>query len=149
MGGTVPPGSLSGVAELEAGVRPITLKVLAGLLWGKAVALAGLTGWLLYRDLAGDADRQDLATFVTVYSGAYAALLAFVGFAVWRRKSWSRGPAMLLELFLLALGYYMIRGGQPVLGVAVILLGLLGVAMVVAAPTRRALGLDFHRSERT
>lgn len=142
MAGTVPPGRLIHVTELVDDVRPITLRALAALLWGKAVVLAGLTGWLLYTDVTREPGSRQLATFVTAYTGVYAAVLGLVGWAVFRRKSWSRGPAMMLELFLFPIGYYMIVGGQPLLGVPTILLGALGVVLTVAPATRRALGLE-------
>ncbi|MEV6525310.1 hypothetical protein AB0M43_25480 [Longispora sp. NPDC051575] len=133
------------MAEPVDPVRPITLKALVGLLWGKAAVLVGLTGWLLYADLSGRAGSARLANFVTVYAAAYAVLLLFVGWAVFRRRSWSRGPAMMLELFLLPIGYYMVAGGQPLLGVPVIALGALGVFLTLHPRTRAALGLDVSR----
>ncbi len=138
------PGTLAGVAEL-ADDRPATLRALVGLLWGKAVVLTGLTGWLSYADATGRADSEQLANFVTGYTAVYAALFALVGWAVFLRKSWSRGPAMMLEMFLFPIGYYMIKGGQLLLGVPVLLLGVLGVTLLVTPATRRALGLELSR----
>ncbi|MGY0233517.1 hypothetical protein [Longispora urticae] len=133
------------MAEPVDPVRPVTLKALVGLLWGKAAVLVGLTGWLLYADLSGRAGSTKLANFVTVYTAVYAVLLFFVGWAVFRQRSWSRGPAMMLELFLLPIGYYMVAGGQPLLGVPVIALGALGVFLALHPRTRAALGLDVPR----
>ncbi|WP_412542080.1 hypothetical protein R8Z50_05955 [Longispora sp. K20-0274] len=126
-------------------MRPVTLKALVGLLWGKAVVLVVLTGWLLYADLSGRAGSDRLANFVTIYSAVYAVLLFLAGWAVYRRKSWSRGPAVMLELFLLPIGYYMVTGGQPLLGVPVIVLGLLGVFLALHRKTLEAIGIDLPR----
>ncbi|MBA3490099.1 MAG: hypothetical protein H0T78_11290 [Longispora sp.] len=148
MAGTVPPGTLWRVVHQVNDVRPNTLKLLVGLLWGKAVALTGLTGWLIYADLTRDPGSKDLATFITGYTAVYAVILAFVGWAVYHRKKWSRGPALMLELFLPGIGYYMLQAGQPMLGIPTIALGLLGIGLLMAPSTRVELGLlpsgDIH-----
>ncbi|MBG6140933.1 hypothetical protein [Longispora fulva] len=133
------------MAEPVDPVRPVTLKALVGLLWGKAAVLVGLTGWLLYADLSGRAGSSRLANFVTIYSAVYAVFLILAGWAVYSRKSWSRGPAVMLELFLLPIGYYMVTGGQPLLGVPVIVLGLLGVFLALHRRTLEAIGIDLPR----
>jgi hypothetical protein len=114
-------------------------------LWGKAAILAVLTVWLGYLDVTGRADSERLANFVTGYTAVYAVLLALVGWAVFSRKSWSHGPAMMLELFLFPIGYFMVVGGQPLLGIPVLLFGVLGAVLLVMPATRRALGLGLSR----
>jgi hypothetical protein len=115
------------------------------LLWGEAVALGLVALFLIYQDLTATAYDLGLALFVTISAvGATVALWALAT-ALHRRRSGARGPAMVLQLMLLPVGYYMILGGLGWLGVPLILLGLLVCVLLVSGPTNRALGLDRPR----
>jgi hypothetical protein len=122
-----------------AGSRaPGTLRAAVVLLAGQAVAIAAVTGYLAYRDLA---DHTSLTLTLTGFCAALAALLGFLGYSLARRRAWARGPAIVLELMLLPIGYYMIKGGVPWLGVAVLLLALCTAGLLLAPATRATLGV--------
>jgi hypothetical protein len=106
----------------------------------ETVALIGLTIFLIYQDLATTVDDTGIAMAVTVYTAVMAALLGGLGWALHRRRSWARGPAIVLQLLLLPIGYSMVTTGLW-LGVAVIAVGLSGAGTLLAPSTRAALGM--------
>ena len=62
-------------------------------------------------------------------------------------KTWARGPAIVLELLLLPIGYTMITNGLAYVGIPVVLIGLFGAGLLLAPATRAALGLDRYGSQ--
>jgi len=107
----------------------------------QAVVVAVVTAFLVYEDVAATAASGRGAVFVTVYAAATATAFGLLGWALGRRRAWARGPAVVLELMLLPIGYYMITGGVPWFGIPVVLLGLFGAGLLVAPATREALGV--------
>ncbi|MEH0843864.1 hypothetical protein V6U81_15875 [Micromonospora sp. CPCC 205711] len=120
---------------------PDTLRWAVRLLRGEAVALALLAAWLVWADLT--AARTDLvsALFVTGFAVAGAVALWALGGALARRRSGARAPAIVLQLMLLPVGWYMVQGGMGWLGVPLMLLGVGVCALLVSPPTTRALGV--------
>ncbi|MEV0805844.1 hypothetical protein [Micromonospora sp. NPDC050200] len=119
---------------------PDTLRWAVRLLRGEAVALALLAGWLIWADLT--ATKTDLvsALFVTGFAVAGAAALWALGGALARRRAGARAPAMVLQLMLLPVGWFMISGGLGWLGVPLMALGVGVCALLISPPTTRALG---------
>ncbi|MFI9643648.1 hypothetical protein ACIG87_26940 [Micromonospora sp. NPDC051925] len=119
---------------------PDTLRWAVRLLRAEAVGLALLSGWLVWADLT--ATRTDLvsALFVTGFAIAGAVALWALGGALARRRAGARAPAMVLELMLLPVGWFMISGGLGWLGVPLMALGLGVCALLVSPPTTKALG---------
>ncbi|GAB3174686.1 hypothetical protein GCM10027259_14940 [Micromonospora palomenae] len=144
MGGTV-PRSVTGIVArvtIDSGPVPDTLRWAVRLLRGEAVALALLAAWLIWADLT--ATKTDLvsALFVTAFAFAGAAALWALGAALVRRRAGARAPAMVLQLMLLPVGWFMISGGLGWLGVPLMVLGVGVCALLLSPPTTRALG--FH-----
>ncbi|MCW2640183.1 MAG: hypothetical protein JWP76_2489, partial [Dactylosporangium sp.] len=81
------------------------------------------------------------AMIVTSFAVLIAVLLGVLALALTRRRAWARGPAVVLELMLLPIGWFMVSGGLAWLGVPVFLLGLLGAGLLVTPATREALGV--------
>jgi hypothetical protein len=129
--GAAPPG----------GRTPATLRVAVGLLLLEAVAVTVALAYLIYRDLttAGVNWRNEL--IITVFAAIMAVAPAVCGWALARRASWARGPAVVIELMLLPVGWYMVGGGLGWLGVPIFVLGLVGAGALVAPATREALGV--------
>jgi hypothetical protein len=143
MAGTVPravAGIVSSVST-DPAEAPGSLRWAVWLLRGEAVALGLLTAFLIYEDLTGTATNLVSALFVTAFAAAAAAVLWALAGALWRRRAGARGPAIVLQLLLLPIGYYMIQGGLGWLGVPLMALGVLVSGLLVSAPTARALGL--------
>jgi hypothetical protein len=70
-----------------------------------------------------------------------AVVLALLGRQLRRHQAWARGPSIVLEMLLIPIGYYMIAGGVPWLGVPVLVLGVAGAGLLLAPSSREALGI--------
>ncbi|NJC70918.1 hypothetical protein HC031_14510 [Planosporangium thailandense] len=120
---------------------PGTLRVAVGLLLAETVVVAVIVAYLVYADLTvRDVVLQD-ALIVTGFAALIAVLLGVLARALIRRRAWARGPAVVLELMLLPIGWFMISAGVVWLGVPVFALGLLGAGLLVTPATREALGV--------
>ena len=121
---------------------PPTLRWAVGLLAGEAVVVAALTGFVIYKDLTATVAVWRDAMIVTGFAATCAILLGLLAWMLARRRGWARGPAVVLQLMLLPVGWYMVSGGLAWLGVPVFLLGLVGAGLLVAPATRTALGVE-------
>jgi hypothetical protein len=120
---------------------PGPLRWAVWLLRGEAVALGLLTAFLIYEDLTVTAHDLASALFVTGFAVAGAAALWALAAALNRRRAGARAPAIVLQLMLLPVGYYMLQGGVGWLGVPLFALGLLVCGLLISTPTTRALGV--------
>ncbi|MGR6321896.1 hypothetical protein Q2K19_16200 [Micromonospora soli] len=119
---------------------PATLRWAVRLLRAQAVALALVAVWLIWSDLTSEAHDLTTALLLTAFAvGGAAALWALAG-ALVRRRAGARAPAVVLQLMLLPVGWYMIQGGLPWLGLPLMVLGLGVTGLLVSAPSNRALG---------
>ncbi|MBM7082725.1 hypothetical protein ACN267_30175 [Micromonospora sp. WMMD734] len=125
---------------IDSAPVPDTLRWAVRLLRGEAVALALLAGWLVWADLTATTTDLVSALFVTGFAIAGAVALWALGGALARRRAGARAPAMVLELMLLPVGWFMISGGLGWLGVPLMALGVGVCALLVSPPTTRALG---------
>ena len=109
------------------------------LLWAEAAGLAVLTVFLVYENLT--ATRTDLASglFVTVFAAAGAAALVFLGRLLAQRRAGARAPAIVLQLMLVPVGYYMAQAGMGWLGIPLIVLGLLVCGLMLTPASTNAL----------
>ncbi|WFE42173.1 hypothetical protein [Micromonospora sp. WMMD998] len=119
---------------------PGPLRAAVLLLRAEAVALGLVALWLIWSDLT--AERTDLtsALLVTVFAVAGAVALWALGGALSRRRTGARAPAIVLQLMLLPIGWYMLTGGLGWLGLPLMALGLGVVGLLLSGPTNRALG---------
>jgi len=128
-------------------IRVTTPTAMPGALrWAIAVFAVDTIGvwayvaFLIYADLTR-ADVAGRGAAVTVYFGLYALAFAAIGWALVRRRSWARGPAIVLQLMLAAIGYYMIQGGLTVVGVLVLSLAVIGIGLLLMPASREGLGV--------
>jgi hypothetical protein len=122
-------------------VVPATLRWAVWLLYAEALAVAVVTGLLLYAALTQKAVTTSTAITVVVFMAGLAALLALLGALLARRKGAARAPAIVLELLFLPIGYYVVEGGVPWLGVPLMVVGLVCSALLFAPATREFLGI--------
>ncbi|BCJ66544.1 hypothetical protein [Polymorphospora rubra] len=120
---------------------PSPLRWAVRLLIGEAVALGLVAAYLVWQDLTATANDLATALLLTGFAIAGALALWALAVALRRRRAGARAPAIVLQLMLLPIGYYMIQGGLGWLGLPLIALGLLVTALLVSPPTTRALGL--------
>ncbi|MEU8184373.1 hypothetical protein AB0B86_26790 [Micromonospora sp. NPDC049047] len=144
MGGTVPPGSPGIVARvtIDSAPFPVTLRWAVRLLWAEAAAVGLVAAWLVWADLTATTTHLASALLVTAFAIGAAVALWALGRALSQRKAGTRAPAIVLQLMLLPIGWFMIQGGLGWLGVPLMVLGL-GVGwLLVCPPTTRALGFE-------
>lgn len=121
-------------------MMPASLRWAVWLLAAQSIALAALVAFLVYEDLAAPAGSMGGAVAVTVFAALMAGALGLLAWALGRRHGWARGPAVVLQLLILPIGYSMMTSGMAWLGVPVIAAGLAGAAALLSSTTRAALG---------
>ncbi|MEU3457998.1 hypothetical protein ABZ671_31070 [Micromonospora sp. NPDC006766] len=127
---------------IDSDLVPATLRWAVRLLRAEAVALGLVAAWLIWSDLTAHSTDLTSALLVTAFAVAGAATLWALSGALLRRRSGARAPAIVLELMLLPIGWYMIQGGLGWLGLPLMALGLGVSGLLVSSPTNRALGFD-------
>jgi len=125
---------------IDSDPLPGTLRAAVLLLRAQAVALGLIAVWLIWSDLTADTTDLTSALLVTVFAVGGAVALWALGGALSRRRAGARAPAIVLQLMLLPVGWFMIEGGMGWLGVPLMVLGIGMVALLVSGPTNRALG---------
>ena len=121
---------------------PATLVWAVRLLFAEAVALVVLTAYLLVLDFTADADSVAVAVALTAFAAVGAVAVVLVARALARRSSHARGPAIVVQLFVIASGGFLLQTGTAWVGALMMAFGV-GVGLLcVLPPTTRALGLD-------
>ncbi|SIN18494.1 hypothetical protein SAMN04489832_3761 [Micromonospora cremea] len=127
---------------IDSAPIPVTLRWAVRLLWAEAVAVGLIAAWLVWADLTAATSDLLSALLVTAFAVGAAAALWALGRALLRRQAGARAPAIVLQLMLLPIGWFMIQAGLGWLGVPLMALGL-GVSwLLVSPPTTRALGFE-------
>jgi hypothetical protein len=121
---------------------PATLAWAVRLLSLEAIGLAALTGYLIYLDLTAHETRVVVAVALTVFTALGAVVVAIVARALARLARGARGPAVVVQLFVIASGGFLLQTGPLWLGLVLMALGLAIGVLVVLPPSTRALGLD-------
>jgi hypothetical protein len=112
------------------------------LLFLEAAGLAALTAYLLYLDLTAEQTSVAVAIALTVSTALGAVCVAIVGRALARLARGARGPAVVVQLFVLAAGGFRLQIGPLWLGLLLLALGVAVGVLIVLPPSTRALGLD-------
>jgi hypothetical protein len=134
----------------NAEILPSALRWAVWLLRGEAVALGVVAVLVGLITLSTQAQGEDVspppdltaALLLTAFAAAGAVALWLLGRALASRRTAARAPAIVLQLMLLGIGYYMTRGGLGWLGLPLIALGLLECGLLVSPSTTRALGVE-------
>lgn len=112
------------------------------LLIAEAIVVGLLTVLLVWLAFTESTVSARSAAATPLITGLYGAILAALGRALGRMRAMARGPAIVLQMLMIPIGYYMVAGGVAWLGVPVILVGLVGAGLLLAPSTRIALGLS-------
>jgi len=127
---------------IDSAPIPVTLRWAVRLLWAEAVAVGLIAAWLVWADITATTTDLASALLVTAFAIGGAVALWALGRALLRRRAGARAPAIVLQLMLLPIGWFMIQAGLGWLGVPLMALGL-GIAwLLVSPPTTRALGFE-------
>ena len=121
---------------------PATLWWAICLLLLEAAGLAVLTGYLIVRLLTADNVHVGVAVALIVLAALGAAAVAVVARSLSRRTAGARGPAIVVQLFVIASGGFLVQTGPLWLGWLLIGLGVLTGLLIVLPPSTRALGVD-------
>ncbi|QOC90499.1 hypothetical protein [Micromonospora craniellae] len=127
---------------IDSDQTPVTLRWAVFLLRGQAVAVGLIAAWLVVADFTATTTDLVSALMVTAFAIGAAIALWALGSALLRRRAGARAPAIVLQLMLLPIGWFMIQGGLGWLGVPLIALGLGVTWLLVSPPTTRALGFE-------
>lgn len=149
MRGTVPGNTVIRLSYGSAvtGENPATASV-PTLDWGvrllylESAGIAVLTAYLIVLDLTRDNVVVAIAASLTVMAALAAAAIFLVARALGRRSVRARGPAVVVQLFLLATGGFLVQYGNVPAGVALLILGTVTAVLVLVPPSSRALGVD-------
>jgi len=123
-------------------VPPATLAWAVRLIFLEAAGLAALTAYLIYLDLTADETSVIVAVVLTVLTALGAVIVATVGRALARLARSARGPAIVVQLFVIAAGGFLLQTGPSWLGLLLIVLAAGVGLLIVLPPSTRALGLD-------
>jgi hypothetical protein len=122
--------------------NPSTLVWAVRLLYLECAGLAALTVWLLVLDLTSDDVHLGMAAALTVLAAIGVVSVFFVARYLGRRVRGSRGPAIVIQLFVIATGGFLIQVNPLWLGLVLMALGVLVGLLIVLPPSTRALGID-------
>jgi hypothetical protein len=122
--------------------KPATLTWAVRLLYLQSVGLAGLTAYLLVLDLTTRHIDWGMAAALTVLAAVAAVSVFYVARALGRLAAGARGPAIVVQLFGIAAGGFLIQVHPLWLGVALMVLGVITGLLILLPPSTRALGVD-------
>ena len=122
--------------------NPATLVWALRLLYLECAGLVALTIWLLVLTMTSKLDAVGVAIALLVFAALGAGSVFLVARALGRRAVHARGPAIVIQLFMLAAGGFLVQVHPLWLGVILLVLGVLTGVLVVLPPTTRALGVD-------
>lgn len=126
-------------ADVAGASTQTSLRWAVRLIAVQVLALAVLTAVLGVNSLGERSTTVRMAASVTGYALLLTLLLAVVGVSLARRRRWARGPAIVLEFLQVPIGFGLISGGLPAIGVPMLILCLSAAAMLLAPSTRLAL----------
>ena len=124
-----------------------TLRWAVRLLAVEALGLVALAIYVAWATLAKTTTSKQGAGALLALIIVGVLIVAGLSRALSNLKTWARGPAIVLELLLLPIGYTMITNDLAYVGIPVVLVGLFGAGLLLAPATRAALGLDRYGSQ--
>ncbi|MFJ2649802.1 hypothetical protein ACIO1C_24155 [Streptomyces sp. NPDC087420] len=126
-----------------SGPRPPRVTALAALCGLEALTLLGAGGYLLVMGLLGrpDSPRQAETGGLTVIALALLPLLAVRGLLL--RRSWSRGPALIIQIMALPVAWTLLQASGIWIpaGIALAAVAVTGLVLLLHPTTTEALGI--------
>ncbi|MHB9859165.1 hypothetical protein [Streptomyces sp. YIM S03343] len=135
--------SAPATAQSPTGPRPARLTYAAALaaLEGLALVIGGL--WITVRGITGDPDDQAQAVTggITLIVLALLPLLAARGLLA--RRSWSRGPVLVIQILALPLAYQLLQADSAAIpaGIALAVVAVTALVLLIHPATTEALGI--------
>lgn len=125
-----------------AGEKSATLLWAVRLLFAEAAGLAVLTAFLVVLDLTAHAESVSLAIALTVAAAIGVAFVYLVARALGRRMPGARGPAIVVQLMIIASGGFLLQTGPAWAGLVLMALGASVGLLIILPSSTRALGVD-------
>lgn len=122
--------------------KSATLLWAVRLLFAEAAGLAVLTAYLIVLDLTGQPESVTLAIALTVFAAIGVVFVYLVARALARRMSGARGPAIVVQLMIIASGGFLLQTGPAWAGLLLMALGASVGLLIVLPSSTRALGVD-------
>jgi hypothetical protein len=122
--------------------KSATLLWAVRLLLAEAAGLAVLTAYLLVLDLSAHVGSAPIAIALTVLAALGAASVYVVARALARRSAGARGPAIVVQLMIIASGGFFLQTGPAWAGLLLMALGAVVGLLIVLPSSTRALGVD-------
>ena len=122
--------------------NPASLLWAVRLLFLEAAGLAVLAAYLVVRLLTTKDVLVGVAVALIVLTVLAAAAVVVVGRSLGRRTQGARGPAIVVQLFVIASGGFLLQTGPAWAGLLLMALGLLVGVLIVLPASTRALGVD-------
>jgi hypothetical protein len=122
--------------------KSATLLWAVRLLFAEAAGLAVLTVFLIVLDLTGHPESVTLAIALTVSAAIGVVFVYLVARALGRRMSGARGPAIVVQLMIIASGGFLLQTGPAWAGLLLMALGASVGLLIVLPSSTRALGVD-------
>ncbi len=121
---------------------PATLLWAVRLLYLECAGLTALTAYLVVLSFTRSDLQIGMAVALTVFAALAAVSVFFLARGLSRRAKGSRGPSIVVQLFLIATGGFLIQVDPVWLGAVLMVLGALTGVLIVLPPSTRALGVD-------
>jgi hypothetical protein len=141
-GGAREPATLGFVTDTPTRTNAPTLSWAVRLLSLEAVALGGLVVFVIWKAIDGSAASTKTRIGIPIAVVLCVVIVAGLARALSHLKPWARGPAIVIEMLLIPIGYYMATGGLGYIGILVLMAGLFGAGLLLAPSTRTTLGID-------
>jgi hypothetical protein len=149
MGGTVPKVrdedcryGARVLGEKDVVDKPATLVWASRLLFLECAGLVALTVFLIVVTVTGSGGQVGVLVALSAFAALGAVAVFFVARAIGRAARGARGPAVVVQLFVIASGGFLIQVHPVWLGVLMMVLGALIGVLIVLPPSTRALGVD-------
>ncbi|RBY84012.1 hypothetical protein [Blastococcus sp. TF02A-26] len=137
LGGAAEPAAPRTPAE--RGETPVAVRRAALVVGLEAVLLLGGALVLLYLTLTSSATSVSNAVAEVVYVALFGGVMAAAAVGLWRVSPWARGPVVVLQLILAALGYTTaFEAGRPELGIPVLALAAVELYLLATPEARLA-----------
>ena len=122
--------------------RPATLLAAAVVLAIESLGVLAGAVVVGFDTAAGHAYQVGSGVALTLIALAVAAGLGLVSAGLVRSRPWSRTPAVLVQLFVGVVAVYLLEGHRYEWGAPMIVIAVIGVVVLFAPPTMRALVRD-------
>jgi drug/metabolite transporter (DMT)-like permease len=109
------------------------------MLAGEAVVVAGGTGLLVYEGFTAEVTSLVDALALAGFTALIAAVLAWLAFALSRRKPRARAPAIVLQLFGVVVAYFLVTAGLGWFSLPVAAAALSVITLLLTPATSAAL----------